>query len=147
MSTSRTPTGNTNGLLPATANGQLETPALTPISEHGDQGHAPFPNYEDHADESDYGNGKGHGHRTGNGHVGQQEKPSGTRQRGSIGQDIPSQKSSTPASPRTMSAETPKIMKLSPSQIQALTSSPGVALTLRIPIALPITVSYDESFA
>lgn len=30
---------------------------------------------------------------------------------------------------------------------RALTTAPGVALTLRIPIALPVMVSYDASFA
>ena len=102
MSTPRIPNGNANGHIPT--NEQLETPALTPISEH--EGYALFPTYEDDADDN-VSNGRINGQREVNGH------------------ETASRKSSAPPSPRTMSGETPKLLKLSPSQIEGLTSSPG----------------------
>jgi hypothetical protein len=107
MSTPRIPNGNANGLTPTppTTNEQLETPALTPISEH--EGYAPFPTYEEDADDRAVSNGRMNGHGEVNGH------------------ETASRKSSAPPSPRTMSGETPKLLKLSPSQIEDLTSSPG----------------------
>jgi hypothetical protein len=103
MSTPRISNGNANGLTPTppTANEQLETPALTPIREH-----EAFTTYDDTSD-YDISNGRIFGQDHVNGH--------GTASR----------KSSAPPSPRTMSAETPKMFKLSPSQIEDLTSSPG----------------------
>ena len=100
------PNGHANGLTPTppTANEQLETPALTPISEH--EACAPFPSYDDIAD-YDISNGRTNGQREVSGH------------------ETGSRKSSAPPSPRTMSGETPKMLKLSPSQIEDLTSSPG----------------------
>jgi hypothetical protein len=106
MSTPRIPNGNANGHTPTppTTNEQLETPALTPISEH--EGYALFPTYEDDTDDN-VSNGRMNGQREVNGH------------------ETASRKSSAPPSPRTMSGETPKLLKLSPSQIEDLTSSPG----------------------
>jgi hypothetical protein len=121
MSSPHIPNGNLNALAPATANGQLETPALTPISEHGDQGNAPFPSYEEEDDHSGY-NGRVNGSTNGANHVKQHEQ---ANTRATSGQDIASRKSSAPTSPRTMSAETPRMLKLSPGELQALTSSPG----------------------
>jgi hypothetical protein len=103
MSNPRISNGNANGLTPTPpiANEQLETPALTPISEH-----EAFPTYDDTSD-YDISNGRPNGQHEVNGY--------GTASR----------KSSAPPSPRTMSGETPKMFKLSPSQIEDLTSSPG----------------------
>jgi hypothetical protein len=78
---------------------------LTPISEH--EGYAPFPTYEEDADDNAVSNGRMNGLGEVNGH------------------ETASRKSSAPPSPRTMSGETPKLLKLSPSQIEDLTSSPG----------------------
>lgn len=128
MSSPRPPNGNANGLTPATANGQLETPALTPISEHGDYGTAgtaPFPIYEDDEEETGDKDVSRVNGINGNGQDRPQERRTMERQRGNSGHDPASRKSSAPTSPRTMSGETPKIFKLSPKQISELTSSPG----------------------
>lgn len=115
--------GHANGFPPATSNGQLETPALTPIGEHGDEGPAPFPSYEEVIEDGD-ATGKINGRVNGNGHVERPPASTGGRSRGESDHEG-SRKSSTPASPRTMNGETPKMLKLSPKQIQELTSSPG----------------------
>lgn len=122
MSSSLIPKGNANALTPATANGQLETPALTPISEHGDRGDAPFPSYNEDV-EHPANNGQVNGTGTnGELHVRKREQSSTRR---ISGQEPASRKSSAPTSPRTMSGETPKMLKLSPGELEALTSSPG----------------------
>lgn len=128
MSSPRVPNGSANGLTPATANGQFETPALTPISEHGDYGTtvtAPFPSYEEDEEDAERAgrvrngvNGSSQDHL-------QERSIKMEKQRGNSGHDPASRKSSAPTSPRTMSGETTKIYKLSPKQISELTSSPG----------------------
>lgn len=121
MSNSHIPKGNPNTLTPATVNGQLDTPALTPISEHGDQGDAPFPNYEedvDHVMQNGHVNGFTKGNTNDESHMEQREQSSTRR---NSGQEASSQKTSVPTSPRTASGETPKMLKLSPNELQALT--------------------------
>lgn len=121
MSSPHISKSNANALTPATANGQLETPALTPISEHGDQGNAPFPTYEEDGEHIAY-NGRVNGTTKGGEHARLQEH---SIAHGTSGQETARRKSSAPASPRTMSGETPKTLKLSPAELEALTSSPG----------------------
>lgn len=119
MSSTHIPNGNTNALAPATANGQLETPALTPISEHGDHdGNSPFPSYDERSEESE-SSAQVKGKLNGSDYASQH------RPRGNSEVENASRKSSAPASPRTMSGETPRTLKLSPNQLQELTSSPG----------------------
>ena len=123
MSSPHIPKSNANALTPTTANGQLETPALTPISEHGDQGNAPFPGFDEDDEHVAY-----NGHVNGDTDHGKQIKLQGqfnAQETTCSEHDTASRKSSAPASPRTMSAETPKMLKLSPAELQALTSSPG----------------------
>ena len=121
MSTPHIPKSNANALTPSIANGQLETPALTPISEHGDRGRSPFPNFDEdveHVARDDRVNGA-----TDCGKETESRTQSNAGENSEL--EIASRKSSAPASPRTMVAETPKMLKLSPAELQALTSSPG----------------------
>ena len=121
MSSPHIPNGNANTLAPASTNGQLETPALTPISEHGDHGSSPFPSYG-HESERSEATAQVNGRVDGSNHA----KPQGQhRARGNSDAESASRKSSVPTSPRTVNGETPKTLKLSPNQLQELTSSPG----------------------
>ena len=121
MSSPHIPKVNANTLTPAPANAQLETPALTPISEHGDHGDSPFPKYsEDEAQAEHDGRVNGHSHSGDHTKLRDQSNAHDSSE-----QDTASRKSSAPASPRTMSGETPKMLKLSPAELEALTSSPG----------------------
>jgi hypothetical protein len=121
MSIPHIPRDNANALVPATANGPLKTPALTPVSEHGDQGNAPFASHDEDVDHTTT-NGRLNGTTNGESHV-KQSALFNTQV--TSGQEMMSQKSNAPISPRTLSAETPKVLKLSPNELQALTSSPG----------------------
>lgn len=121
MSSPHIPKSNASALTPATANSQLETPALTPISEHGDRGDLPFPNYNEDDAQTER-NGRVNGASDSGNHTKPQEQSNAYD---ISEQDTASRKSSAPTSPRTMSGETPKMLKLSPAELQALTSSPG----------------------
>ena len=126
MTSPRIPNGDIHGLAPETgsSNGQLVTPALTPISEYGDPGHAgsaPFPAYERGDVMEGGGDVNGSVSAESNGRV-VVEYPEGWHA-AEGGQETPGQRSSTLASPRTAHAE--KMLKLSPRQIHDLTSSPG----------------------
>jgi len=121
MSSLNIPKSNANIITPSAANGQLETPALTPISEHGDQGDSPFPQYSEDDAHAEH-NGRVNG-ATNGGEYTKLQEPSGARDNNEY--HAASRKSSAPASPRTMAGETPKMLKLSPAELQALTSSPG----------------------
>ena len=121
MSSLYIPKSNASTLAPAAANGQLETPALTPISEHGDRGDSPFPNYNEDDAQLEQ-NGRVNGIANSRDHSKLQEQSNASD---NSEQDTASRKSSAPTSPRTMSGETPKMLKLSPAELQALTSSPG----------------------
>ena len=123
MSSPHIPKSNASALTPATANGQLETPALTPISEHGDRGDSPFPNYYNEDDAQSEHNGRVNGASNSGNHTKPQEQFNARDN--SEQEDTASRKSSAPTSPRTMSGETPRMLKLSPAELQALTSSPG----------------------
>lgn len=121
MSSPHIPKSNASTLTPATANGQLETPALTPISEHGDRGDSPFPSYNEDDAQIEQ-NGRVNGASDSGNHTKPQEQSNAYD---NSEQDTARRKSSAPTSPRTMSGETPKMLKLSPAELQALTSSPG----------------------
>jgi hypothetical protein len=121
MSNPHMPRSNATSLTPAHTNGQLETPALTPISEHGDRGDSSFPDYDEDVEQVARG-----GRVNGTAGTSKNLKPrEQTTAHEENEHEIASRKSSAPASPRTMSAETPKLLKLSPAELQALTSSPG----------------------
>ena len=121
MSSPHIPKINANTLNPAPANAQLETPALTPISEHGDHGDSPFPKYSEDEAQAEH-DGRVNGQPNSGDHTKPRDQ---SNAHDSSEQDTASRKSSAPASPRTMSGETPKMLKLSPAELEALTSSPG----------------------
>ena len=114
----------------STTNGQLVTPALSPISEHGDRGTQPFPSYEaadevlrpvsttkdDPVVDTNYAE---HDWDLGG----------GTRD------NTRSESGSKPQSPSKATGDTGKTFVLSPKQIHDLTSSPG---SLPIRAATPI---------
>lgn len=118
------------------SNGQLATPALTPISEHGDRGHVGSGALEDFG--KNYGAAGMNGHGRGISASVRDETTTGIAERLTELPDedmarTPKQRDTTMLSPRTAQAE--KMLKLSPRQIQDLTSSPG---SLPVRAATPI---------
>lgn len=99
MSDSAKTDGDSSGNL---LNGQLATPGLSPISEHGDHKIQPFPNY----------NGEGENY------LENKEEAGGNRQLSEYtnGMNSDERRRSNPSSPRTS--------KLSPTQLQELVASP-----------------------
>jgi hypothetical protein len=87
------------------SNSQLATPGLTPISEHGDYGTQPFPNYD--ADTAS--SGKEVNKKNAGGHTELTVLTNGV----------------TSDERRQGSASSPKTAKLSPTQLQELVASPG----------------------
>ena len=103
MSGSPKTNGDSDGNV-ASANGQLVTPGLSPISEHGDYATQPFPNYDADAPSS-----------------GREPKE---KKAGSNTELRVLTNSMTSGDRRQRSASSPKPAKLSPTQLQELVASP-----------------------
>ena len=93
-----------SGGVHSTANGQLVTPGLTPISEHGDYGTQPFPSYDLEAESSSNE---------------PKEKKIGAKTELKVQTNGASSDER-----RRSSASSPKTAKLSPTQLQQLIGSP-----------------------
>ncbi|KAI7568390.1 DUF747-domain-containing protein [Hortaea werneckii] len=121
-------------VVPA-ANGQLVTPALSPISEHGENKIHPFPDWNNtvHTDVQE-----GKGIREGAGVEGVDAHNASDSQAHVAGEaDHVRKRSSTgPKSPRLQDSEAHRLLKLSPRQIHDLVTSPD-SLPIR-PVSPPL---------